>query len=81
MSATDFAKLIGVDRATLSKWENNADNVGGSSDRLIRSVALALGEGLKGRAEEGIRNFDWIVEEYRSEQMNVDMETLEVQTT
>lgn len=80
MSGVEFAKLIGVDKATLSKWENGSDPVGGSSDRLIRSVALTLGEGLKDRAEEGIRNFDWIVEEYRTEQMNVDMETLEVQT-
>jgi DNA-binding transcriptional regulator YiaG len=80
MSGVEFAKMIGVDKATLSKWENNDDRVGGSSDRLIRSVVLTLGDGLNDKAAEGVRNFDWIVEEYRAEQMSVDMETLEVQT-
>jgi len=78
MSAAEFSKLIGVDKTTLSKWENNSDKVGGSSDRLIRSVVLTLGEGLKERAEEGVRTFDWIMEEYRNENVRVDMETLEV---
>lgn len=78
MSAVDFAKLIGVHKSTLSKWENGEDAVGDSSDRLIRSVALALGEGLKDRAEEGIQTFNWIVADYRSAPMNVDMGTMEV---
>jgi transcriptional regulator with XRE-family HTH domain len=81
MSATDFAKLIGADRSTLSNWENNKKPIGSQSERLIRSVVLALGDGLKLRAEEGIRTFDWIVEEPRSESIRIDMDTLEVQTT
>jgi DNA-binding transcriptional regulator YiaG len=79
MTAADFSKLIGVHKSTLSKWENDEDAIGDTSDRLIRSVALTLGDGLKTRAEEGIRSFTWIVNDYRSGSMNVDMDTLEVQ--
>jgi putative zinc finger/helix-turn-helix YgiT family protein len=80
MSAKEFARLIGVDNTTLSKWENDSDGIGQSSERLVRSMALALGEGLKERAEEGIKLFtSWIVEDYDpGGKMSVDMETLEV---
>ncbi len=81
MSATDFAKLIGSDKSTMSKWENNKEKPGSSSERLIRSVVLSLGEGIKDRAEEGIRTFDWIIEEFRPEPMQINMDTLELQET
>jgi len=79
MSGVDFAQLLGVDKTTLSKWENDADIIGTANERLIRSVALSLGDGLKERSEEGIRSFTWIIEEYHHGPTNVDMETLEVQ--
>ena len=63
MSAVEFSKLIGTDKSTVSKWENDKETIGAQSERLIRSVVLALGEGLKQRTEEGIRSFDWIVED------------------
>lgn len=78
MNAAEFSALIGVHNTTLSKWENDDDPVGQSSERLIRSMAIALGEGLKDRMEEGIRSFSWIMEKQRSGSMSVDMETLEV---
>src|SRR5262245_6620865 len=40
MKGEDFAKLLHVDRTTLSKWENDEDQVGEQSDRLIRAIAL-----------------------------------------
>lgn len=79
MTGVEFAELLGADKSTLSKWENSADTVGTANERLIRSVALALGEGLKERSEEGIRTFTWITEEYHRGPTNVDMDTLEVQ--
>jgi DNA-binding transcriptional regulator YiaG len=79
MSGVDFAKLLGVDKSTLSKWENDDDPIGTANERLIRSVTLALGDGLKERSEEGIRTFTWITEEYHNGPVNVDMETLEVE--
>lgn len=45
-SGKEFCELLGINKATLSKWENGEDPVGASSDRLIRLVALGLGEGL-----------------------------------
>src|SRR5882762_4279340 len=57
MSGVEFAQLLGVDKSTLSKWENDDDPVGTANERLIRSVALSLGDGLKERSEEGIRSF------------------------
>jgi len=80
MTGVEFANLLGVDNTTLSKWENHADPIGTANERLIRSVALAIGDGLKERSEEGVRTFTWITEEYNRGPMNVDMETLEVQT-
>ena len=43
----DFAKLLGLDPTTLSKWERNHWRPGPGSDRLVRLVAVALGEGLE----------------------------------
>ena len=60
MTGDEFSRLIHVDRTTLSKWETNDDRVGDQSDRLIRTVALGLGEGLKEKLEEVIRSFSQI---------------------
>jgi DNA-binding transcriptional regulator YiaG len=65
MTGEQFASLLDVDKTTLSKWENDADPVGEQSDRLIRIVALSLGEGLKGRIEEMVRAFPEIEKEFR----------------
>ncbi len=35
----DLAKYLGVDKTTVSKWENNDKPVGPSNDRLIRLLA------------------------------------------
>jgi DNA-binding transcriptional regulator YiaG len=79
MTGVEFARLLGADKSTLSKWENNEDPIGTANERLIRSVVLTLGDGLKERSEEGVRSFTWITEEYHHGPMNVDMETLEVE--
>jgi len=79
MSGVDFAKLLGADKSTLSKWENGEDPIGTANERLIRSVVLTLGDGLKERSDEGVRSFTWITEEYHRGPINVDMDTLEVQ--
>jgi hypothetical protein len=39
-----------------TKWENNEDRVGDQSDRLIRLIALGLGEALKEESERVIRS-------------------------
>lgn len=80
MKAVDFAELLGVDNTTLSKWENDSDPIGPGSERLVRSLALTLGNGLKERSEEGVKTFTWITNQYYNGPVDVDMETLEIQT-
>jgi transcriptional regulator with XRE-family HTH domain len=41
MTAEKLATLLGVDKTTVSKWENNADPVGDQSERLLRTLVLA----------------------------------------
>jgi putative zinc finger/helix-turn-helix YgiT family protein len=80
MNGKAFSDLLGVDNSTLSKWENEADPIGSANERLVRSLALALGDGLKERSEEGIKMFTWITDEYHHGPVDVDMNTLEVQS-
>lgn len=35
-SGKEFAEVIGIDKSTLSRWENNAQPISNSHDRLIR---------------------------------------------
>ena len=57
MTQVQLAELLDVDKTTLSKWETNDDRPGRQSDRLIRAVIVALGEGLKQTMEKVIRGF------------------------
>lgn len=75
MTGDDFCRLIHVDRATLSKWENNDDQISHVSDRLVRSVTLGLGEGLKEKIEEIMRNFPEI-QELRDVQIDMNPDTM-----
>lgn len=57
MTQVEFASYLDVDKTNLSKWENNEVKIGEQSDRLIRSIALALGDGLTDRIAEVVRLF------------------------
>jgi DNA-binding transcriptional regulator YiaG len=57
MNADKFSRLIHVDKATLSKWENSEDPVGPQSDLLIRMLALALGDGLQEKTSAAVEGF------------------------
>lgn len=46
-SAKDFSTGIGIDPATLSRWENSHIPVGGTGERLVRLVTLNLSPSLK----------------------------------
>ena len=73
MTGDEFGRLLHVHRTNLSKWENDEDTVGPQSDRLIRTIALSLGEGLKGKLEELIRKFPDIQDEPAA--VRIDMDT------
>jgi len=76
MTQDEFSCLLHVDKTTLSKWENNEDPVGDQSDRLIRAIALALGEGLKRGQEEAVREFARIQDLRRPVGIEMNVETM-----
>jgi putative zinc finger/helix-turn-helix YgiT family protein len=39
-SGADFARHAGVDRSTVSNWENDKDPMGSASDRLLRMMVV-----------------------------------------
>ena len=57
MTQEDFARQLGVDKTTLSKWETGDDTIGEQSDRLIRVVALSLAKGLEDKIEAVVSHF------------------------
>ena len=38
LTATKLSKIVGVDNATMSRWENNNQSIDKSHDRLIRLI-------------------------------------------
>ena len=75
----EFAGLIHVDKTTLSKWENNDDRVGNQSDRLIRLLVLALGEGLQSSTASTIEVFLRIKDRKPPVRIEIDSEKMSYQ--
>ncbi len=76
MTGDEFARLIHINRTNLSKWENDEHKIGAQSDRLIRAIALSLGEGLKVKLEEVIRKFPEIQDEPAAVRIDVNTEKM-----
>lgn len=76
LSGDKFAKLLDVDRATISRWENSEQSIGAQSDRLIRLVAVGLGDGLKEKLEAVIQQFEGIKKQKKKVRLEVNSETL-----
>ena len=72
MTGDEFGRLLHINRTNLSKWENDEDKIGPQSDRLIRTIALSLGEGLKEKLEELIRKFPEIQDEPAAVRIDMD---------
>ena len=79
MTGDEFSRILHINRTNLSKWENDEDKVGAQSDRLIRAIALSLGEGLKGKLEEVIRKFPEIQDEPAAVRIDMDTEKMSYQ--
>jgi DNA-binding transcriptional regulator YiaG len=73
LTGDELCRLMHVNRASLSKWENGEDRIGPQSDRLIRAIALSLGEGLNVMLEQAIRKFPEIQDQPAS--VGIDMDT------
>lgn len=76
MTGDEFGRLMHINRTNLSKWENDEDKIGAQSDRLVRAIALSLGEGLKGKLEEVIRKFPEIRDEPAAVRIDMDTEKM-----
>ncbi len=72
-----FARLLDVDKTTLSKWETGEDPVGPQSDRLIRLIAVTTGDRLKEKVEEVIQNFEKIQKRKKPVKVTVQADTHE----
>lgn len=53
----EFARLLSIDKTHLSKLENDADPISNQTDRLVRMIVLALGDGLSEKLDEIVRDF------------------------
>jgi len=77
MSAERFGEVLGVDKTTISKWENDVDPIGPQSDRLIRITALALGDGMQGKVKQLLDALAEILAQRRKPPIAVDTKTME----
>ena len=75
MTGEEFASLLGTDKTTISKWENDSDERGERADRLIRAVALILGDGLAEHHREIVRRFPEIEKDIRDIEYKLDPES------
>lgn len=73
----EFARLLHVDKTTLSKWENNEDPIGVQSDLLARAMVISRDQRLQKRAADRIRAFEKIANKRKRVRVEVDPERLE----
>jgi DNA-binding transcriptional regulator YiaG len=73
----EFARLLHVDKTTLSKWENTEDPIGLQSDLLARAVVISRDRRLEKRAAGHIRAFEKIANRQKRVRVEVDPEKLE----
>jgi YgiT-type zinc finger domain-containing protein len=59
-----FGRLLHADKTTVSKWENDADQIGEQSDLLIRSVAITLSDLSKDLGRKIVEGFGEIASQH-----------------
>ena len=87
--AAKLAELIGVDKTTVSKWENDQDSIGPQSDRLLRLIVRdqILAEELRSATAEAVRKKRYakllklLKEDYGKEQTDKLTEMLDIRRT
>lgn len=79
MSAVEFSRIISVDKSTVSRWENEEQSLGPQSDRLIRVIVLAMGDGLQEKLESAIRQFPDIKKPEGTVRLKLDPRTNKVE--
>ncbi len=81
MTGQVFASIIGVDKSTVSRWENDQDPVGQPSDRVIRMVAMSLGNGLEEQLKELVTHFPDIWNQSKPSGIDLNTQTMSYQYT
>lgn len=76
-SQEEFARLLRVNKTTLSKWENNEDPIGVQSDLLARAIVISRDKRLEKRAADHIRAFEKIADQQKRVRVEVDTDKLE----
>jgi len=77
LSQAKFARLLRVNKTTLSKWENNEDPIGLQSDLLARAIVISRDKRLEKRAADHIRAFEKIADQQKRVRVEVDPDKLE----
>ena len=77
LTQEEFAKLLHVDKTTLSKWENNEDPIGIQSDLLARTMVISRDKRLEKRAADHIRTFEKIADRQKHVRVEVDAQKRE----
>lgn len=77
LNQEEFAKLLRVDKTTLSKWENNDDPIGFRSDVWARTVVMSRDKRLEKRAADHIRAFEQIADKQKHVRLEVDAKSHE----
>lgn len=74
LTQQELAELIGVDKTTVSKWENEEAEIGAQSERLIRMVAIGLSKGQPEQVREVIDSLSRIRVCTQQPRLNIDAE-------
>jgi DNA-binding transcriptional regulator YiaG len=77
LNQEEFSKLMHVDKTTLSKWENDEDQIGIRSDLLARTVVISRDKHLEKRAAAHIQAFLKAADQQKRVRVEVDTVKLE----
>ena len=57
LSGAEFARLVHVEPETLSRWQNEKEEIGKNSDRLIRFIVVSKSPELRNQMEEFLNKY------------------------
>jgi len=77
LNAKTFADYLGIDKSTLSRWENNQQIIAKSNDRFIRLIYATLkglpGEDIDNLLKEAAKDFN---KSKYGEKINISMDSI-----
>lgn len=76
MKPAELGALLKIDTATITKWENDTVEASEQADRLVRLIAIALGNGLSAELKATVALLPKISGQVRSVKIRVNPEKL-----